>query len=247
MVLLKLNSELADGTPEDFITRFTPSIDISDGEYEISLASVSLYYSWYNISATIGNNLISYNNGVADFPKTIPNGNYTLSQLNDWLHSEMYKDGNYTVVGGINTYDISIYADAPTLTVGISISGGYTLDLTQSTINELLGWDPVVVAISGNGSKHANINLGVTDLAIHCDIASQSYSGGIAGNVLHSFRPNNGPGGSIGSTPNYPIWLPVNAYSINSIRIRFTDQAGNSLPLNGEPLTCDLQLRKIKK
>lgn len=244
--LIKLNSENAEGTAEDFTVNFRDAISLTDGNYEIALKSVYLYYSFFNVSANIGNNLISYYNGSTNRNLTIPDGNWSLPLLNEWLHAQMFSFGDYTTVNNVNKYDINILPEDAQIKTYIEVKNSYTLDLTQSTINELLGWDDVVVSSSGVGSSNANINNGTNSLAVRCSIVSGVSEDGGPSNIIHTFRPENPPGSSIGSTPVNLAWLPVKVSMIDSIRIQFTNQVGTVLPLNGEPLSVDLLLRKSK-
>jgi len=65
----------------------------------IAVASVAIYYSWFNISAELGNNTFSYRwdsvGGTTDI--TIPDGLYEVSTLNDFLQSEFIRLGHYLV------------------------------------------------------------------------------------------------------------------------------------------------------
>lgn len=229
---------------QDFTTNFAQAIDLRDGDYSIALQSVYHYYSFYNISAALGNNLINYNNGSVDRVLTIPDGTYSIELLNDWLHGVMLSFGDVTTTSGVNTFDITIRANFAELKVDIDISGGYTLDLTQSDINLLLGFNSVVVNSSTTGSNPANINNGVNSLNVECDIINGGFSGGFSSNVIHNYTPNNLPGSLISSIPFQLVWLPVSQRNVQSINIRITDQLGRLLDLNGEDVTVNLILKR---
>jgi len=69
---------------------------------QIALASVSIYYSWYNISNTLINNTFTYNwrngAGVAtNYTITIPNGLYEITTLNQYLQFILIRNGHYLV------------------------------------------------------------------------------------------------------------------------------------------------------
>jgi len=63
-----------------------------------------MYYSWFNISATLGNNTFSYNwingAGVAStFTLTVPDGLYEIASLNQYLQFIFIQNGHYLVNG----------------------------------------------------------------------------------------------------------------------------------------------------
>ena len=83
---VNLNSEKAgNGTSENFV-HFNPPIQLDiNKEYEVGLDNAYLWYSWHNISKTLGNNLFKYFNGNAWVVVTIPNGSYNIEDLNTTL------------------------------------------------------------------------------------------------------------------------------------------------------------------
>lgn len=65
---------------------------------EIALATAQLYYSWYNITSAYGNNTYSYTwvNGVT-YTVTMPDGNYSIAELNTFLQNIMVQNTHYLV------------------------------------------------------------------------------------------------------------------------------------------------------
>ena len=68
----------------------------------IAVQNVSMYYSWYNISSTLGNNTFSYtwesaSNVQTTYTVTIPDGIYEISQINEYLQFVFISNGHYLV------------------------------------------------------------------------------------------------------------------------------------------------------
>lgn len=67
----------------------------------IAVSSISLYYSWFNISTQLGNNIIQYTWTVAGvtttFTVTIPDGLYEIDALNAFLQFTMIQNGHYLI------------------------------------------------------------------------------------------------------------------------------------------------------
>lgn len=74
---------------------FPSSVDLSG--YSIALADLSLYYSWYSISAAQNNNTfqIIFPNGSGNVTYTviIPDGSYSVNDLNNFLQYFLYSNG----------------------------------------------------------------------------------------------------------------------------------------------------------
>lgn len=65
---------------------------------EIALGTAQLYYSWYNISSANKNNTYSYRwtNGIT-YSVTMPDGNYSVAEINTYLQSVMVANTHYLV------------------------------------------------------------------------------------------------------------------------------------------------------
>lgn len=251
MLLTLDSSSLTNQSSQDFTVYFASPLNVRKGIHEIALVRANLWYSYYNISSAMGNNIIAYtNNSSQTRTVTFPDGNYTLTAINTYLESVMLANGDYTLTSGIYTYYISILPDYTTLKVQITLSNTYTIDLTRSTFNTLLGWNQAVYNFTGSqeGTSSANINNNINSLLIHCDIVGSSYQNNILSDVLYTFVPNVPPGSNI-SVEASPalIYLPLRIPDlIQKIRMYLTDQQNNIINLNSQPVTYLLHLRKQK-
>jgi len=251
-MLLTLDSSTIPNQPsQDFTVFFPDSLSVKDGPYELCLVKANLWYSYYNISAAMGNNVIKYTtNTPATRTVTFPDGNYTITQINEYLQAFMVTQGDYAVVAGENVYYIDIEPNYTTIKVTITLSNSYTIDLTQSTFNLLLGWTAAVYNFTGtqSGALPANINNGINTILIHCDAVNGSYQNSVVSDVLYSFVPNVPPGSNMEWIPQTKfIYLPVKIPDfIYRIRMYITDQMNRPINFNGQPVTYLLQLQKKK-
>jgi len=99
-LVLNSNNVVADGLNNKLVFKF-PSSAKFDKAY-VAVASVSMYYSWFNISASLGNNVIGYTWGSQAASSltyffTIPDGLYEVSTLNQFLQFQFIKNGHYAV------------------------------------------------------------------------------------------------------------------------------------------------------
>ena len=149
-----LSSSNIVGTGNNTLTYNFPTTATFKNDY-IAVASVSLYYSWFNISSALGNNTFTYTwdsvGGATTI--TIPDGLYEVSTLNDYLQSQFIANGHYLVqtstsqnvyfgefvinpaqyVVQINTYSI------PTAVPAGYTSGGGFPRTTQQSLGITLG------------------------------------------------------------------------------------------------------------
>ncbi len=86
---------------------------------KISLNTINVYFSWFNISANLNNNKFSYkwfdSNGLLNqvFDITIKDGYYSVNDLNEYVQSILVTRGHYLkkVVNGENGYHIEFVSN----------------------------------------------------------------------------------------------------------------------------------------
>lgn len=253
ILLILDSSSLSVSDTGDFNVQYQPPIKLSDSldqeQWELALIKANLWYSWYNISASKGNNTFRYNNGVSwSGTITIPDGQYTIGQINSYLHDVMKANGDYTVVSGVDTFDIEIEPNYSTLRVKLTFTNSYQLDLSLSDLYLLLGGESTTYSTDGDLPNVANINDGINNLAIHCNIISglRTYENAKRSDVIYTFVPDSVPGTNIDVNPVNKIYLPINVRNnqIENVNMRITDNSGNPIDFNGEPVSYLLHARR---
>jgi hypothetical protein len=104
-IIMNQSNLVRDGQNNKLVYRFPNSVQFKKST--IAFAGVSMYYSWFNITSTFGNNTFSYNwldgAGVATtYNVVIPDGLYEVEQLNEYLQFIFIQNGHYLVDGGGN-------------------------------------------------------------------------------------------------------------------------------------------------
>jgi len=238
---LTLNSSnVPNSSPQDFTTVFATPLHL-DG-YELAVESIGLSFSWFNISAALGNNLIGYGTSIggALTTLTIPDGEYGLSDINTFLQTSI------NLAGGTGT-NITLAANINTLKTNITLAGNYYLDLTQGTLWKMLGFNgPLQITTQGLTASPNEPNVTPVNMVLfHCSIVTGSYYNGITSDVIASYIPQVKPGSTISINPNKPFYLPIAFNSIQSIRCYITDNNNNILNLQNQPVTYELLVRKV--
>lgn len=111
----------------------------------MSLVNLYMYYSWYNISASFGNNTFSYAypnsvGGYTTYQVVIPDGFYSLDELNQYFQQVQLYNGTYTsssttgvtttylsFVTNVTYYRVTLFASPvpATGTAGVTFPSNY--------------------------------------------------------------------------------------------------------------------------
>ena len=226
-------------TAEDFTVCFGAPVELTGRQYEVALIKATVWYAWFNIASYLNNNSFKYFNGRHWKDVEIPDGNYSLDELNKFIHRTLEQNADETDL-------ITFTPNYSTLKLIIALKPNVQINLTFGTLHEILGFDKEIVVQTKEGSKTVDITRGVNSLLIHCNLISSSYNNGVASDILYSFLPDKPPGNLLDISPNTPIYLPINEMNqIKSIRMRITDQQNRLVRLNGEHVTYLLHLRSV--
>jgi hypothetical protein len=106
-LVLNQNNIVADGQNNKLVYNFPNSVLFKDAY--IAVSSISLYYSWFNITSALGNNTFSYTwvvgGTTTTYPVTIPDGIYEIATLNQYLQYVFLTNNHYLVNStGQNVY-----------------------------------------------------------------------------------------------------------------------------------------------
>ena len=106
-VILNRSNLIEDGQNNKLVFKFPSSVKF-DNSY-VSVASIHMYYSWFNITTSLGNNTFTYywrSNAGADQTTTItiPDGLYNIDQLNTYLQSTLILANRYLINTATGAY-----------------------------------------------------------------------------------------------------------------------------------------------
>lgn len=267
-ILMKLDSKAASsGTSDNFTINFKnplsissllPNVNTDRYHFEVSLVNLTCWYTWYNISAEFGNNSFTYSSdgGATTNSVVIPDGIWSISAINSYLHSVMAENGHFETISGVTVYPIAIIGDENRNRVKVYIkpSSDYRLYLTggADSFRSLLGFDSITISADGYtfATNNANITRGVNSLDVHCSLVNSQYAinNSASGDVIYSFAPNSteSVASAITREPFMPISMPINNNSISNINMYITDQSGRPISFNGEDVTYLLRIKIVK-
>jgi hypothetical protein len=135
--LILVNSTHYQGNNK-YVYKLPSSVTLRKGT-KLSLYSFSMYNSTYNISSTLNNNKFSIIWLGTSYNFTIPNGYYSLDQLNNYLQFCMLSNNLYFKTTTAPVYPISISANSVQYSAQINVlyiptsAGATTLGYTKPT------------------------------------------------------------------------------------------------------------------
>ena len=166
---------------------------------QVAVASVSMYYSWFNITASNGNNTYSYYfpSGATETlfgPYTILDGFYTISQLNSYIQNQMVSNGHYLIdSNGNNVYYLELTTNSTYYAIQVNLFPVPTsLPSGYSSPSNWVGYPSV-----GNTPRYVVSNNNITKLL---GLNSGSYPSSITTSTtsqLSTFTPQVTPVQSI--------------------------------------------------
>ena len=241
-----INSEdgVQGSSGSDFTVRFEAPIKLNSLGWKVGVVRLQTWYSTHNISSDTGNHVFTYSvdSGSSWKTITIPDGNYSAQELNDFIQKEMRDAGDYDSVN--DEYYITLEPNFSTNKIKIFISNAtYRVDLSASNNpSTLLGFTEKVVTSTETGSTIADFSGGINSWLLHCDLTSASFLNGKSSDTLLTFTPNVPSQASLDVEPRNITFAQVNKEIISSIRIRLTDENDVTLDLNGEETVVHLVL-----
>lgn len=175
MFVLVLNQSnlVQDGQNNKLVYKFPNSVVLTH-KY-IAVSSVTMYYSWFNITSALGNNIIRYTFGNVGtvYTITIPDGLYEITDINNYCQFAMISNQTYTFDGNFNYYPFDLYVNAtryavqlntyPTLTVANATAAGRTypnpaLAPAAIQINSVVTFPPNFSSIVGYPANFTTVS-----------------------------------------------------------------------------------------
>lgn len=241
---------------------------------EIAVSSISMYYSWPNIHSTkYSNNTLSYtwtDSTVVSI--TIPDGFYTVSDLNAYLQSVMITNKHYLIDGAGNyvyylellensTYygvELNAYAVPTALPTGYSLPAtpGWSLPVGSAATPQftfsgnfcnVIGFTAATypsVVQSTNYSLTSNITPQVSPVSTVLVTCS------LADNkltkpdfVIYGFSPDVTYGSQITIQPPELTWVDVIPGDHSYFELKFMDQNFDTMPIKDSNICVILAVR----
>ena len=144
MFVIVMNSThiVQDGNNNKLVYRFPNSVVFKD-KY-IAVSSISMYYSWFNITSLYLNNTFTYTWTAAASTTTydiiIPDGLWDIAAINNYIQYECISNGTYWTISGTNYYPFELVVNANRYAIQLNTYYIPTLATAPSGISLPSNW-----------------------------------------------------------------------------------------------------------
>ena len=201
--------------------KLASKLDLRTVEKVIALSNLSIYYTWKNIKSSYNNNKFKISSPTWNEEFKLPDGSYSVSDIQDYFEYILKKHGENT-----NNPSIQIYVNKIENRITFKIKNGYSLQLLTKETMKLLGSTKNKITKDKNNENVPHLEMTEVVL-VRCNIVNNDYQQD--SRVLYTFVPNKPFGSLLEISPTNHIFLKTFNSEYNEIEVWFTDQ--NSLPL----------------
>jgi hypothetical protein len=165
-----------DGQNNKLVYKFPNSVVLKD-KY-VAVSSISMFYSWFNITTGFSNNIVTYTwtagATTTTYTVTIPDGLYEIVELNNFFQFTMIQNGTYWITStGSNVYPFEIllnptryavqlntYLVPTSLPVGATVPGSFPgwPTTTQNPVVTFPGNFNIIVGYPAGFVSNANVS-----------------------------------------------------------------------------------------
>ena len=213
MDTISMNSENSKTSePYVLILKLTNKLDLRRVERSFALSNLSIYYPQKNIKSSYNNNKLKISSPAQNDKFKLPDGWYSVSDVQDSLEYTLKKHGE-----NIENSSIKIYVNKIENRITFKVKNGYSLELLTPETMRLLGSTENKITKDKNGKN-------VPHLEITEVVLVQEF-------CIHLFQINH-----LGIYQKFPqtnhIFLKTFNSEFQTTEVWFTDQ--NSQPLEKE-------------
>ena len=209
--------------PQRLLFSLTNKLDLRRKDKYITLSNLSIYYTWKNIKKSYKNNKFKISAPTWNEEFELPDGSYSISDIQDYFKYIFKKHGEKTV-----NPSIRIYINKIENRVTFKIKTGYYLELLTPETMKLLGSTKSKITKNENGENLLYLEFTEVVL-IHCNIVNNSYQQNLR--VLYTFVPNKSFGQLLDISSENVIFLKTFDTEFSYIEVWYTDQNSNPLEI----------------
>lgn len=223
-----------DNLNTNFSVTLKNAIAVNENEIvHVTLTSLELPYSFYNISSALNNNVLVYENSIGvKTTLTLLSQDYSITQLVNYLNADTGFSAVFTTSYNKQRMKITF--------INKDIEARF-IYFSDSNINKLIGWEDTQIDIDipvdlvGIESSGVINMASVHSLFIRSNLSTGNIQSSRNGNstILQKVSVDRNSGGIIYFNQNDQQQVSVlNPQVISTIEIRITDQNDNTIDLN---------------
>ena len=223
-----------DNLNTNFSVTLKNAIAVNENEIvHVTLTSLELPYSFYNISSALNNNVLVYENSIGvKTTLTLLSQDYSITQLVNYLNADTGFSAVFTTSYNKQRMKITF--------INKDIEARF-IYFSESNINKLIGWEDTQIDIDipvdlvGIESSGVINMASVHSLFIRSNLSTGNIQSSRNGNstILQKVSVDRNSGGIIYFNQNDQQQISIlNPQVISTIEIRITDQNDNTIDLN---------------
>ena len=195
-----MNSENSKtSVPHILKLKLTDKLDLRLDKKVIALSNLNIYYTWNNIKSSYNNNKFKISTPTWNEEFTLPDGSYSVSDIQDYFQYILKKHGKNT-----DKPSIQIYVNKIENRITFKIKKEYSLELLTKDTMKLLESTKNKITKDKNGENVPHLEITEVVL-VHCNMVNNDYQHG--SRVLYTFVPNKSFGSSLDISPSNHIFL----------------------------------------
>ena len=206
-----------------FKTNLTDKLNLKNPNKNMALDNLSIYYTWKNIKSEYNNNKFKISAPTWNETFDLPDGPYSIADIQDYLEFIMKKHETLT-----ENPSIQIYPNKIKNRIIFKIKTGYKLELLTPETMKLLGSTKKVVDKDKNGENVPKLEI-VEVVLVHCNLVKNDYQH--TSKVLFTFVPNKKFGQLINISPHAFTMMNTVNTEFSNIEVWFTDQSSKALEI----------------
>lgn len=237
---------------------------------EMALSSLYIYYSWRNVTASYGNNSCSYTLNGTTYPVAFPDGYYSITDINNFIHLQMTTNGHYLLDSNGNpVYYLSLVSNpvyySVTLTAtpiptvlptgytnphGLTLSGlSPQLNITGLPFGTLIGFTVASYPAAASATVYqANSNITaqispISSINVNTNMVNNAALNSLSPASIYTFSPNVSYTQQIQVVPQNLLWFKTLDQTYQYIEVQFQDQQNRDVPILDTNITVTLLIR----
>ena len=175
--------------------KLTDKLDLRLDKKVIALSNLSIYYTWNNIKSSYNNNKFKISAPTWNEEFTLPDGSYSISDIQDYFEYILKKHGENT-----DKPSVKIYTNKIENRIIFKIKDGYSLELLTKETMKLLGSTENKITKDKNGENLPHLERTEVVL-VHCNIVNNDYQQD--SRVLNTFVPDKSFGNLLAIFKNF--------------------------------------------
>ena len=173
-------------------------LDLKNPNKNITLANLSIYYTWKNVKSAYKNNKFKISAPTWNETFDLPDGLYNISETQDYIEYIIKK---HETIG--ENAPILIYANTINNRIVFKIKSGYKLELLSKETMKLLGSTKDTIDADKNSENVPKLE-NVEVVLVHCNLVNNAYRQ--HSRVLFTFVPTKQYGQLISISPKSLIF-----------------------------------------